>query len=128
MPDTLVAGLVSLLLTVLEVLAPLVGAVVAATYIRRRGRNARLAFVGCLVMTPGPIITTLVMAFGLEPLIRAVGTLAATSVLSAIPLPFHLVGLGLIVAGALTAPTPQPTPELQPTPKPQQDADAAATA
>ncbi|MQS13672.1 hypothetical protein F7Q99_15675 [Streptomyces kaniharaensis] len=105
--DQVAAGLVGLLLDSIQVLVPLVGAVVAAVAIRRRGRNARLALAGCLVMLPGPIVSVLVPALGWETIIRVFGPFMANNVLSAIALPFHLVGFGLLLAGALAAPTPQ---------------------
>ncbi|MFE2552992.1 hypothetical protein ACFXGI_31240 [Streptomyces sp. NPDC059355] len=113
--DQMAAGLVGLLLVAVEILAPLAGAVAAALAIRRRGRNARLAMVGCLVMLPGPIVSTVGMAVGLEPLMRAVGTYMAGYVLTAMTLPFHLVGFGLILTGALSEPRQQPLPQ---SPKP----------
>ncbi|MFE6841154.1 hypothetical protein [Streptomyces sp. NPDC057686] len=112
--DRIAAGLVGLLLVTLEILAPLAGAVVAALAIRRRGRNARLAMVGCLVMLPVPIISTLGTAVGLEPLMHSVGTYMAGHVLTAMTLPFHLVGFGLILAGALSGPR-QPSLSQSPT-------------
>ncbi|MFE2880630.1 hypothetical protein ACFXG6_34000 [Streptomyces roseus] len=104
------AGLLGLLLTALEVLAPLAGAVVAALAIRRRGRNARLAMVGCLVMLPAPIVSALGVTVALEPLMQWVGTFMAGRVLTAVTLPFHLVGLGLVLAGALSEPKPTARP------------------
>ncbi|MFD0369641.1 hypothetical protein [Streptomyces sp. NPDC127114] len=99
------AATVGLLLFAVEVLTPVVGAVVAALAIRRRGRHARLAMAGCLVMLPGPIVSTIGLAVGLAPLMQAVGTYMAAHVLTAMTLPFHLVGFGLILAGAISAPT-----------------------
>ncbi len=110
MTDQLSAGLLALLFTSVEILTPLAGAIVAATFIRRRGRNARLALIGCLVMLPGPIVSGLVMALGMDTLIRVFGPLMAQSVLSAIGVPFYLVGFGLVLAGALTAPVPPSAP------------------
>ncbi|MFB7981491.1 hypothetical protein [Streptomyces vinaceus] len=104
--DQMAAGIVGLLLTTVEILAPLAGAVVAALAIRRRGRNARLAMVGCLVMLPAPIVSTLGLTLALEPLVQSVGTFMAGHVLTAMTLPFHLVGLGLVLAGALSEPRP----------------------
>ncbi|WP_369777855.1 hypothetical protein [Streptomyces sp. R33] len=108
--DQIAAGLVGLLLVAVEVLAPVAGAVAAALAIRRRGRGARLAMAGCLVMLPGPIVAVLGTTVGLEPLMRAVGTSMAGHVLTALTLPFHLVGFGLILAGALSEPRQQPLP------------------
>ncbi|MEU9181989.1 hypothetical protein AB0C90_35180 [Streptomyces sp. NPDC048550] len=107
--DQIAAGLVGLLFIAVEIVTPLVGALVAARAFRRRGRNARLAMTGCLVMLPGPIVSTLGMAVGLEPLMHVVGTYMAPHVLTAMTLPFHLVGFGLILAGALSDPPSAPS-------------------
>ncbi|MEV6735356.1 hypothetical protein [Streptomyces sp. NPDC051364] len=114
--DQIAAGLVGLLLIAVEILTPVVGALVAARAIRRRGRNARLAMAGCLVMLPGPIVSTVGMALGLEPLMRAVGIHMAAHVLTAMTLPFHLLGFGLILAGALSDPTQPSAPSLPQSP------------
>lgn len=114
--DQMAAGLVGLLLIAVEILVPLVGALAAARAIRRRGRNARLAMAGCLVMLPGPIVSTLGMTLGLEPLMRVVGTHMAAHVLTAMTLPFHLLGFGLILAGALSGPTQPSAPSLRQSP------------
>ncbi|MFB6891627.1 hypothetical protein ACFCX4_20245 [Kitasatospora sp. NPDC056327] len=107
MTDTQTLGIVSLASTALSVLTPVVGAVVAGTFLRRRGRNARLAMIGCLVMAPGPLVFTVGVAlggtnfFGDDPVL-------AISIVSVATIPFHLVGLGLILAGALAAPDRAP--------------------
>ncbi|WP_371500756.1 hypothetical protein OG871_28925 [Kitasatospora sp. NBC_00374] len=113
MTDTATAGLVQLILTAVAVLAPLGGAIVAAVFIRRRGLNARLAMAGCLVMLPGPMVVTVGSVVGLEPLVDAFGPATAYSMLSAVTVPFHLIGLGLVLAGALVAPAAErlPAPE-----------------
>ncbi|MDH6122485.1 hypothetical protein [Kitasatospora sp. GAS204B] len=113
MTDQLAAGLTGLLLFAIKTLAPLVGAVVAALAIRRRGRNARLAFAGCLVMLPEPILSTFGPALWSGSLIRGLGPLMVSNVLTVIVLPFQLVGFGLLLAGALSAPRP-PQPAGQP--------------
>ncbi|MFE2480833.1 hypothetical protein [Streptomyces sp. NPDC059389] len=105
------AGLVGLLLVAVAILVPLAGAVAAALSIRRRGRAARLAMAGCLVMLAGPIMSAVGTAVGLEPLMRTVGTSMAAHVLTAMTLPFHLVGFGLLLAGALSGPARPPLPQ-----------------
>ncbi|MET9650799.1 hypothetical protein ABZZ44_11100 [Streptomyces sp. NPDC006460] len=109
MPDRTSAALVSLLLTGFAIFTPLIGAIVAAVSIRRRGRNARLALAGCLVMVPAPLVTVL-GPLVLETLVRHFGPYMAFQVISAIALPFHLVGFALVLAGALTGPSAPPTP------------------
>ncbi|GAA1248154.1 hypothetical protein GCM10009665_43820 [Kitasatospora nipponensis] len=110
MTDIQRAALLSLLLSGIATLTPLVGAIVAAVFVRRRGRNARLALAGCLVMLAGPIVSFLGMALGLDALMRAFGPLMAQNVLSVFVAPFQLVGFGLVLAGALTAPARPSTP------------------
>ncbi|WP_405361563.1 hypothetical protein OG535_27120 [Kitasatospora sp. NBC_00085] len=108
MTDQMSVALVSLLFTGILILVPLAGAVVAALFIRRRGRNARLAMAGCLVTALGPLVLALGMALGSDTLYGKVGLAAAVGVQSAITAVFSLVGLGLVLAGALAAPVPQP--------------------
>ncbi|MFB6615573.1 hypothetical protein ACFCV9_15360 [Streptomyces sp. NPDC056367] len=114
--NQMAAGLVGLLLMAIAVLTPVAGAVMAALAIRRRGRNARLAMVGCLVMLPGPVVSTLGMLVGLGPLMDALGPYMAPHVIAAMALPFHLVGFGLVLAGALSDPKQPSTPSLPPPP------------
>ncbi|MFF7588685.1 hypothetical protein ACFZCK_14480 [Kitasatospora purpeofusca] len=106
MTDYRTVGLIHLFIAAVSVLTPLIGAVVAGTFIRRRGRNARLAMIGCLVTAPGPIILVLGAGLGLDTVFGGVEPLMALSVVSAISVLFQLAGLVLILAGALTAPTP----------------------
>ncbi|MFC5664555.1 hypothetical protein ACFP3U_16370 [Kitasatospora misakiensis] len=110
MTDYRTVGFINLFITAVSVLVPLIGAVVAGTFIRRRGRNARLAMIGCLVTAPGPLVFVLGSAFGLDTVFSGLEPLMAMTLLSAITVPFHLIGLALIVAGALTAPA-QPAPQ-----------------
>lgn len=104
MTDYRTVGLIHLFIAGVSVLTPLIGAVVAGTYIRRRGRNARLAMIGCLVTALGPIVLVLGTGFGLDSLFGGVEPLVALSVVSAASALFHLAGLLLILAGALTVP------------------------
>ncbi|MFE6745337.1 hypothetical protein ACFVGM_05735 [Kitasatospora purpeofusca] len=106
MTDYRTVGLVHLFIAAVSVLAPLIGAVVAGTFVRRRGRNARLAMIGCLVTAPGPIVLVLGTGLGLDTVFAGVEPLVALSVVSAIATLFHLVGFVLILVGALTDPTP----------------------
>ncbi|MGF1426636.1 hypothetical protein [Kitasatospora sp. LaBMicrA B282] len=114
MNDSFAASLFGLLLLILRVLAPLVGAVVAGTQIRRRGRSARLALAGCLVLAAAPIVSALAEVLGLGVAIRVTGALMASNVLSLVTLPFELTGLGLLLAAALSAPTPLQAPPVPP--------------
>ncbi len=104
MTDYRTVGLIHLFIAGVSVLTPLIGAVVAGTCIRRRGRNARLAMIGCLVTAPGPIVLVLGAGLGLDSLFAGVEPLVALSVVSAISVLFQLAGLVLILAGALTEP------------------------
>ncbi|MFD0277736.1 hypothetical protein ACFVHB_28015 [Kitasatospora sp. NPDC127111] len=115
MTDSASAHLFGLALNGIEILMPLVGAIVAATHLRRRGRNARLAVIGCLVMLPGPIVLPVGLTVGFDALSDAFGPSAAMYVLSAISLPFHLIGFGLLLAGALSEPA-APVPAFGPPP------------
>lgn len=103
------AAAVDLILLAVHVLVPLSGAVMSALAIRRRGRNARLALAGCLVMAPTPIVSSLALAFGMGPLMQAVGPSMAAPVLTMVLMPFHLAGFGLLLAGALSGPAQSPT-------------------
>ncbi|GAA1948969.1 hypothetical protein [Kitasatospora viridis] len=114
MTDMQSAALLNLALTAITILAPLVGGIVAAMAIRRRGRNARLAMIGCLVMVPGPIVSGVAMALGFGSLGNAIGYGVAANVLSGLAMPFHLVGLALVLAGALAAPAQPAAPAVQP--------------
>ncbi|MEU6238668.1 hypothetical protein [Kitasatospora sp. NPDC047058] len=113
MTDSTSAGLFGLVLNGTEVLMPLAGAIVAATFIRRRGRNARLAMFGCLVMLPGPILLPVGYAVAFDALADTFGPHMVAYVLSALMLPFHLIGTGLVLAGALTGPA-APVPSFGP--------------
>ncbi|MDY0810728.1 hypothetical protein [Kitasatospora purpeofusca] len=106
MTDYRTVGLVHLFIAAVSVLTPLVGAVVAGTFIRRRGRNARLAMIGCLVTAPGPIILVLASSLGLDTVFAGMEPLVALSLVSAVSVLFQLAGLVLILAGALTAAAP----------------------
>ncbi|MFJ1702866.1 hypothetical protein [Kitasatospora sp. NPDC088346] len=116
MTDHDTASLVAMIIAAVTVLTPLAGAVVAAVFIRRRGLNARLATAGCLVMAPGPLMFTLGTAFGLDGFLRDLGPYMAVNALSALSMSFHLVGLGLVVAGALVPPRPPAGIPLAPLP------------
>ncbi|MFB8240128.1 hypothetical protein ACFC58_26645 [Kitasatospora purpeofusca] len=104
MTDYRTVGLVHLFIAAVSVLVPLIGAVVAGTFLRRRGRNARLAMIGCLVTAPGPIVLVLGTGLGLDTVFSGLEPLVAISIVSAIASLFHLAGFVLILAGALTAP------------------------
>ncbi|MEU8512023.1 hypothetical protein AB0C76_10590 [Kitasatospora sp. NPDC048722] len=114
MSDHVTAGLIGLGVIVVDFLTPLVGAVVAANHIRKRGRNARLAMAGCLVMAPAPAISTIALAFWLEPLMRATDPVLAANLVPLFALPFQLVGFGLLLAGALSEPQPRPAQPFPP--------------
>ncbi|MET9399674.1 hypothetical protein [Kitasatospora sp. NPDC002965] len=111
MTDYETARLVSLIVGSANVLVPLAGAVVAGTFLRRRGRNARLAMIGCLVMAVSPIVVSVVLAFATDSLYDELGLAMAINAPVLLSLPFHLAGLGLIVAGALAAPAPALAPQ-----------------
>ncbi|SDT81783.1 hypothetical protein SAMN05216371_6819 [Streptomyces sp. TLI_053] len=104
MTDYRTVGLVHLFIAALSVLVPLAGAVVAGTFLRRRGRNARLAMIGCLVTAPGPVVLVLGTGFGLDTVFAGADPLVALTVVSGIATLFHLAGFVLILAGALGAP------------------------
>lgn len=95
---------VGLIFTVISILVPLAGAVVAATFIRRRGRNARLAMAGCLVAALGPLVMNLVVAVGSDALYRDFGVATTVGAQLMVGATFSLTGLGLVLAGALAAP------------------------
>ncbi|MET9616720.1 hypothetical protein [Kitasatospora indigofera] len=109
MSDQSSLALVSLISTGVFILASLAGAVVAATFIRRRGLNASLAMAGCLVTALGPVALALTLGFGGEVLSDSYGAAAMIGAQSAISGLFSLTGLGLVLAGALAAP-PRPVP------------------
>ncbi|MFD7905368.1 hypothetical protein ACFV4F_11385 [Kitasatospora sp. NPDC059722] len=114
MSDQLTAGLIGLGVIAVDVLTPLVGAVVAANHIRKRGRNARLAMAGCLVMALAPVVSTIALTLWLEPLIRATDPVLGANLVPLFTLPFQLVGFGLLLAGALSEPKPRPAQPLPP--------------
>ncbi|MEV0189868.1 hypothetical protein AB0I39_15185 [Kitasatospora purpeofusca] len=115
MTDYRTVGLVHLFIAAVSVLTPLIGAVVAGTFVRRRGRNARLAMIGCLVTAPGPIVLVLGTGLGLDTVFAGVEPLVALSVVSAVATLFHLVGFVLILVGALSVAAP-PAPHRAPYP------------
>ncbi|KOV29859.1 hypothetical protein ADK60_17165 [Streptomyces sp. XY431] len=115
MTDYRTVGLIHLFIAAVSVLTPLIGAVVAGTFLRRRGRNARLAMIGCLVTAPGPVVLVLGAGLGLDTVFADLEPLVAMSVLSGIATLFHLTGLVLILAGALSAPA-RPAPLQAPYP------------
>ncbi|WP_328958183.1 hypothetical protein [Kitasatospora purpeofusca] len=117
MTDYRTVGLVHLFIAALSVLVPLIGAVVAGTFVRRQGRNARLAMIGCLVTAPGPIVLVLGAGLGLDTVFAGLEPLVALSVVSAIAVLFQLAGFVLILAGALTVPA-RPAPHQAPYPYP----------
>ncbi|MFJ8434711.1 hypothetical protein ACIQ9P_25765 [Kitasatospora sp. NPDC094019] len=115
MTDYRTVGLVHLFITAVSVLTPLVGAVVAGTLLRSRGRNARLAMIGCLVMLPGPLVLMVGTGLGLDTVLPDLEPLMAISVLSGIATLFHLAGFVLILTGALSEPArPAPHPYAAP--------------
>ncbi|MFF1906234.1 hypothetical protein [Kitasatospora sp. NPDC058218] len=104
MNDPTSIAAVSLIFTVISIVVPLAGAVVAATFIRRRGRNARLAMAGCLVAALGPLVLSLVVAVASDALYRDFGVAATVGAQLMVGATFSLTGLGLVLAGALAAP------------------------
>ncbi|WP_327674536.1 hypothetical protein [Kitasatospora sp. NBC_00458] len=135
MTDYETARTISIILGAVNVLVPLAGAVVAATFLRRRGRNARLAMIGCLVTAVSPILVSVLVGFAMEDIYDEYGIVAAVNAPTLLSLPFHLTGLGLIVAGALVTPRPQqlvymggpyPAPPQPPTDQPPAGTDARA--
>ncbi|MEV0534146.1 hypothetical protein [Kitasatospora sp. NPDC050463] len=104
MNDQMSVAVVGLIFAVISIVVPLAGAVVAAVFIRRRGRNARLAMAGCLVAALGPLILGLTVGLGSDAIYRDFGIAASVGAQMAISATFSLTGLGLVLAGALAAP------------------------
>ncbi|MEV6522856.1 hypothetical protein AB0M43_12990 [Longispora sp. NPDC051575] len=111
MTEYRVAAVFDLFLLLVAVLTPLAGATLAAVLLPKRGRRARLALAGCLVSLLNILVTHgLMLATG--PLMKVFGIALAHTVISAVSMPIHIIGFGLLLAGALTGPpqTPAPAP------------------